>query len=188
MEGGSGYTRSKERSHEPKGGRAPTFFYEGVEHEMDVEALLRPMVEHTGLELVDVTLARETGRRVLRVTVDQDGGVDLETIAELSEKVSRRLDLENPVAGRYQLEITSPGIERALRTAGQFARATGARVKVNTTVPVDGARVHTGALIRAEEDAIEVEIDGEPRRIELADIVSARTAPDWAAELKGARS
>src|SRR5438034_303688 len=94
--------------HEPKGGRAPTFFYEGVEHEMDVEALLRPMVERSGLELVDVTLTREPGRRVLRVTVDQDGGVDLETIAQLSEKVSRRLDLEDPVAGRYQLEITSP--------------------------------------------------------------------------------
>jgi ribosome maturation factor RimP len=155
---------------------------------MDVEALLRPVVERAGLELVDVTFARETGRRVLRVTVDQDGGVDLETIAQLSDKVSRRLDLEDAVAGRYQLEITSPGIERPLRTVEQFARATGARINVKTAVPVGGARVHTGTLIRADGGAIDVDVDGEPRRIEVTDIASARTVADWAAELRGAGS
>jgi ribosome maturation factor RimP len=185
---GSGYTPTEERSHEPAGGRAPTFFFEGVEHGMDVEALLRPVVERAGLELVDVTLARETGRRVLRVTVDRDGGVDLDTITAITQMVSRRLDLEDAVEGRYHLEVTSPGIERPLRTASQFARATGARVQVKTNAPVEDVGVHTGRLIRADDEAIEVDVDGELRRIELSEVASARTVADWAAELKGAGS
>jgi ribosome maturation factor RimP len=153
---------------------------------MDVEPLLRPVVEHAGLELVDVTFTREGGRRVLRVTVDRDGGVDLDTIAELSERISRRLDLEDAVDGRYHLEISSPGIERPLRTARDFIRSVGERVKIRTTVLVEDARVHTGTLVRADDEAIDVEVGGVRRRIALASIASAKTVADWAAELKGA--
>ena len=82
---------------------------------MDAEALVRPVIEGEGLELVDVTFGREGGRRILRITVDRDGGVDLETISQLSGKVSRRLDLEGFEPGPYALEVTTPGIERPRR-------------------------------------------------------------------------
>src|SRR4051812_39266496 len=80
-----------------RSGRRPTFFSGG---DMDVEALLRPVVEAAGLELVDAAFARERGRRILRVTVDRDsaGGIDLDTIAEVSGRISRRLDLEDVVS------------------------------------------------------------------------------------------
>ena len=61
---------------------------------MDLEGLVRPVIEAAGLEFVEVSLARESGRRILRVYVDREGGVDLDAIAMVSERLSRRLDLE----------------------------------------------------------------------------------------------
>ena len=81
---------------------------------MRLEALVGPVVESAGLELVDVSFRTEGGRRVVRVTVDREGGVDLDTISRTSEAISRRLDLEDAVAGSYALEVSSPGIERPL--------------------------------------------------------------------------
>ena len=99
---------------------------------MDAEELVRPVVEAAGLELVDVAFRRDSGRRVLRVTVDRPGGVDLDTISATSEKVSRRLDLEGFAPGPYALELSSPGLERPLKEPGDFRRRVGVRVKVKT--------------------------------------------------------
>ena len=151
---------------------------------MDAEALVKPVVEGAGLELVDVGLEREAGRRVLRVTIDREGGVDLDTIAELSERISRRLDLEGFSPGPYALEVSSPGIERPLRRPEQFRRAVGRRVRVKTTTPVEGARSHVGELLDADDEAILVAAEGGRLRLRHADIASARTVADWNAELK----
>ena len=91
---------------------------------MEAETLVRPVIEGSGFELVDVAFRRESGRRVLRVVVDRDGGVDLDTLAELAEKVSRRLDVEGFAPGPYALEVSSPGIERSLKRP-RGLRATG---------------------------------------------------------------
>lgn len=157
----------------------------GREDRMDVETLVRSVVEGTGLELIEATFRREAGRQILRVTVDRAGGVDVDTLAMVSEKVSRRLDLEDFGRGRYELEVSTPGIERPLKTPAQFQRFVGETVKVKTTMPVDGAKVHEGTLTAAESEAIVVAVDGVERRIELRDVSSARTVADWAAELKG---
>ena len=104
------------------------------------------------VELVDVAFEGTGGRRTLRVTVDRDGGLDLDAIATLSDKIARRLDLEDFGEGRYELEVSTPGIERSLRTPAQFARALGQQVKVKTTEPLEGVRVHTGALVDSDDD------------------------------------
>jgi ribosome maturation factor RimP len=153
---------------------------------LETEALVRPVVEGAGLELVDVTFRGERGRRVLRVTVDRDGGVDLDTIATISEKVARRLDLEGFSEGSYQLEVSSPGLERPLKTPVHFARAVGDRVDVRTTVPVDDALRHVGTLHAADADGFDLRVDGVVRRIAYGQVASARTVVDWSAELKGA--
>ena len=163
----------------------PTFRFERVGVAVEVEALVRPVVEGAGLELFDVSFDGAGGRRVLRVTVDRDGGLDLDTIAAISEKIARRLDLEGFGEGHYQLEVSSPGIERPLRTPTHFARAIDAVVKVRTAVPIDGATVHTGVLVASDDDRITVEVDGVRRRLPLAEVSSARTVADWSAELKG---
>jgi ribosome maturation factor RimP len=155
---------------------------------VDAEALVRPVVEGAGLELVEVVFRKEGGRHVLRVTIDRDGGVDLEGVSELSEKISRRLDLEDFGRARYELEVSSPGIERPLRTPAQFHRFVGTQVRVRTAAPIDGARSHTGALVAADDDGIVVAVDGAERRLAYADVASARTVVDWDAELKRSKA
>jgi ribosome maturation factor RimP len=165
-------------------GLAPTFLFERGGRAVDAEPLVRPLVEEAGLELVEVGMAREAGRRVLRVVVDRNGGVDLDTIAGLSERVSRRLDLEGFAPGPYSLEVSSPGIERPLSTPDQYRRAVGRRVRVKTVAPVEGARNHVGQLLAADEKAILVATTGGEIRLRHADVASARTEADWSAELK----
>ena len=154
---------------------------------MDAEALVRPVVEQAGYELVELAYGGSSGRRALRVTVDRADGLDLEAIAALSEAIARRLDLEDFGEGRYELEVSSPGIERPLRTPAQFARFVGTHVKVKTTAPIDGARIHEGLLVATDERGVTVEIEGLARRLAFADIASARTVADWDAELKGTK-
>jgi ribosome maturation factor RimP len=151
---------------------------------VDAEALIRPVVEDAGLELVEVVQRREGGRRILQVTVDREGPLDLDTIGQVSERVSRRLDAEDFGAGPYALEVSTPGLERPLRGEAQFRRAVGGSVKVKTTAPVDGARVHEGPLVGADDEAIIVLVGGAERRIPLADVTFARTVVDWDAELQ----
>jgi ribosome maturation factor RimP len=151
---------------------------------MDAEALVAPVVEASGLELVEVTFRREAGRKVLRVVVDREGGVDIDTISATAEQVSRRLDLEGFAPGPYALEVSSPGIERPLRRPVDFRRRVGDRVKVRTVTPIEGARNHAGALVSADEEAIVVATDGGELRMRYEEIASARTVADWDAELK----
>lgn len=145
--------------------------------------MVRPVVEAAGLELVEVAFGREGGRRVLRVTVDRDGGVDLDTIAEASERISRRLDVEEFDPGPYELQVSSPGVERPLKDAADFARSIGERVRVRTTGPVDGARTHTGTLVAAGDREVTIDTGGGRRAVAYEDIASARTVFDWEAEL-----
>jgi ribosome maturation factor RimP len=148
---------------------------------MDVEALLRPVVEAVGLELVDAAYTRERGRRILRVTVDRDspGGIDLDAIAEVSGRISRRLDLEDVVSGSYDLEVSSPGVERPLRRPNEFRRHEGEKVKVRSVEPVDGSRTHTGTLEAADDDGIVVRTEAGDRRLRYEDVASARTVFEW---------
>src|SRR5881397_3622396 len=108
---------------------------------MELEAVIRSVVEHDGLELVEASLVRLQGRRVLQVTIDRPGGgLDLDTIAQLSDKISRRLDLEGFEPGPYSLEVGSPGLERPLKDPLDFARRVGEKVKVKTAHAIEGSR------------------------------------------------
>ena len=144
---------------------------------MDVEALVRPVVESSGLELVEVTFRKDGGRRVLRVTVDREGGVDLDTIVAASERISRRLDVEEISDGPYSLQVSSPGVERPLRVPRDFERKVGERVKVKVSGPEP--YVCTGTLASAGEDGIVVAEDDREKSIGYGEIASARTIFDW---------
>ena len=151
---------------------------------MDVEALVRPVVEASGLELVEASFRREGRTRVLRVTVDREGGIDLETISEASERISRRLDLEDLGRGRYTLEVSSPGVERPLRTARDFERHVGQKVRVRTNALVEGARTHTGPLVAVDGEAISVATEDGEHRIPMDEVASAKTVFEWGADAR----
>lgn len=148
--------------------------------EKEVGDLVRPVVEDAGLEVWEVTFDQEAGRRILRVKVDRDGGVDLDTIATISQRLSRRLDLEGFEQDRpYELEVGSPGLERPLREPRHFERSVGQQVRVKTVEPVDGSRVHEGALVSAGAEAIVIASEGGELRVPYDGIASASTVFAW---------
>lgn len=155
---------------------------------MDLERAVAPVVEAAGLELVDVTFRREAGRRILRVTVDREGGVDLGAISLVSERISRRLDVEGFEPGPYSLEVSSPGVERPLRRPADFARRIGEKIRVKTHRPVDDARSHTGTIVAATDEEVTIATGSGERRLPLEDIASARTVFEWGPKAPKKRS
>ena len=148
--------------------------------EREVEELVRPVVQAGGLEVWDVSFVREAGGRVLRVMVDREGGVDLDTISALSHRISRRLDLEGfGQDGPYDLEVGSPGLERRLRERRHFERSIGQQVRVKTMEPVGGASIHQGALVSADPEAIVIASEGGELRVPYDGIASAKTVFEW---------
>ena len=144
----------------------------------DLFAALQPVLADTGLELVDVEM--KTG--VLQVTVDREGGVDLEALTAANRAVSTLLDELDPIPGRYSLEVSSPGIERSLRTPAHFAKALGATVTVKTRPQVPGERRLRGTLLTSDDDGFTLSVEGsddEPVRLAYSDIDRARTVFVW---------
>jgi ribosome maturation factor RimP len=146
---------------------------------VELDELLRPVVEGAGLEYVEVSFEREQGRRVLRVTVDREGGVGLDAIAEVSGKISRRLDLEGFDTGPYSLEVSSPGVERPLRDPRDFARRVGERIKVKTASPADGTRTLMGTILQADDRQLKIATDQGECELRFEEIASARTVFEW---------
>lgn len=142
-----------------------------------LRALIEPSLVDQGLELFDLQM----GGGVVRVVIDRDGGVDLETVTSATRELNRVLDESDPVPGRYTLEVTSPGIERNLRTPEHFRRAVGEIVKVRTQPEVEGERRVQGELLEAGPDEVVISVEGEdaPRRLTYGEIERARTVFDW---------
>lgn len=138
-----------------------------------VRALVEPVLAAAGLELFDV----EQNASVLKVTIDRPGGVDLEVVENASRLVSGELDRHDPVAGRYLLEVSSPGLERPLRTPVHFERAVGVDVALKLKPGALGGRRVEGILEAADDEGIVVA----GNRVTYADIQSARTRFVWPA-------
>jgi ribosome maturation factor RimP len=111
-----------------------------------VIALVEPILAEQGLELVDVEHRPEGRGQVVRLLVDRQGGVDLDTLSRLSRELSVLFDVEEPVAGPYTLEVSSPGIHRPLRKPEHFVRYHGKKVRVRTHMALNGQRNFCGTL------------------------------------------
>lgn len=142
-------------------------------------AAAEPVLSSLGLELVDVEVVGSGRARTLRLTVDRDGGIDLDTLAEANRPVSAALDAVDALSGPYTLELSSPGLERPLRRPAEFRRFVGTTVSVKTLETVSGARRHRGLLVDADDGGIALEVEGEHRRFPYAGIASARTVFEW---------
>jgi ribosome maturation factor RimP len=117
-----------------------------MENRDKVIELAEPILAEQGLELVDVELRREGRGLTLRVLVDREGGVDLETLSRLSRELSVMFDVEEPVVVPYTLEVSSPGIDRPLRKLDHFVRYLGKKVRLRSRVPLNGQRNFSGTL------------------------------------------
>ncbi|HVW33322.1 MAG TPA: ribosome maturation factor RimP [Acidimicrobiia bacterium] len=138
-----------------------------------------PVLSSLGLELVDVEFEGSGRARTLRLSIDREGGVDLDTLAEANGPVSDALDAVDAVSGPYNLELSSPGVERPLRRPSDFRRFIGTPVSVKSHEPIAGARRHRGLLVVADDEGIGLEVDGQARRFPYDAIASARTVFEW---------
>lgn len=139
--------------------------------------LLEPVIERQGYELADLELKVGSRDGVLRIFIDKPGGVGLEDCELISRQVSALLDVEDPVPGRYSLEVSSPGLDRKLTKPVHFQRFVGEEVKVETRFPVLGRRRFRGVLQAADEKSIVVVVDREPYELQIDGIETARLVP-----------
>mgnify|MGYP000155485516 FL=1 len=141
--------------------------------------LIAPLLAEADVDLYDLEFAGG----VLRVTVDRTGGVDIGVIGSLTRNISRLIDDTDPIPGQFTLEVSSPGLERALRTPEHFARSVGEVVSIKTRAGVPGDRRAKGTLVSADEHGIELAQEGadagETRRLAFDDLERARTVFEW---------
>lgn len=160
-----------------------------MESKRHLMTFTEPILAEQGLELVDLELQREPRGQVFRVFVDREGGVDLDALSRLSRELSDSLDAREAVAGHYTLEVSSPGINRPLRTTAHFERVVGKRVRVRRSRPVDGVRNVLGRLERVDLTGVTIASEaGETVTIPIGEIDRANYVHEFSAEDFGASS
>lgn len=138
-----------------------------------VRSLAEPVLARHEAELVDLVLRR--GRtQLVRIVADRAGGIDLDTCAQVSEEVSRLLDAEDPIPGRYTLEVTSPGLDRPLRTPGDFRKNLGQRVRI-----VLARSQVEGTVKEVGEETVTLATDRGDAQVKLADVANAKLLLPW---------
>lgn len=169
-------------------------------------SIVEPVVQGAGFELVDLRFLLEQGGWVLRVQVDlpldqvtdlaevPSDRVDLEDCENLSRELSAVLDVDDPITQAYHLEISSPGIDRPLRTAAHYAHFAGSEAKIQLAVPLtiangDGSsgerKNFKGVLRGVIDDKVEIDCDGQKFQLPIDDIDHAKLVPDWDAVMHG---
>jgi ribosome maturation factor RimP len=153
----------------------------------EIATLLAPTVQSLGLELLGVEYLPTPGGALLRLYIDvpADAGeertVGIEDCEATSREVSAQLDVADPISGHYTLEVSSPGVDRPLFTAPQFARFVGETAKVTLKLPQDGRRRLQGAIVSVDGNNITFDVDGTQFTVAIDNIEKARLVPDWAA-------
>jgi ribosome maturation factor RimP len=150
---------------------------------MDVQALatrIAPALEELGLECLGIEWVPGRGEGLLRLYIDREGGpVTVDDCEAASREVSALLDVEDPISGHYVLEVSSPGLDRPLFNAAQFARFIDDEAKVTLKLPREGRRRLRGRIVEVVDGRITLEVDGERMDVREDEIESARLVPDW---------
>ena len=143
----------------------------------ELAKLLEPTIERLGYELSDLEVKVGGKGGVVRAFIDHADGIGLEDCEKVSLAVSALLDVEDPIPGNYNLEVSSPGLDRKLTKPVHFARFAGETVKVQMRVPIEGRRRFRGRLVSSDDENIVVDVDGEPHTLPMATIDTARLVP-----------
>jgi ribosome maturation factor RimP len=144
----------------------------------ELRAVIEPIVDEAGFELVDVQLARGGKPWTLKITVDtpeSDGRVPVDGCATISREIGSQLDVADAIKSAYRLEVSSPGLNRPLAREKDFASACGGEVQLETRQPIAGRRRFRGVLRRFEGSVAVVEVDGNEVEIAFADVSKAKT-------------
>ncbi|MBL0711434.1 MAG: ribosome maturation factor RimP [Colwellia sp.] len=127
--------------------------------EQKLTDMLRPAVEETGKTLLGVEFISAGNNSVLRLFIDHENGIDVDDCAEVSRQVGAILDVEDPISSEYNLEVSSPGVDRPLFELSHFQQVVGEIVNVKLSIPLNGRRKFKGILAAIENDTLIVEVD-----------------------------
>jgi ribosome maturation factor RimP len=138
-----------------------------------VTELVEPTVEALGLELWGVEHIQQGHMSLLRIYIESDEGITIEDCEKVSRQVSAIFDVEDPIAGEYTLEVSSPGVDRPLFTVEQFQQYEGSEVSLRMSSPVEGRRKFKGKIVKVTGDTISLLVDGTEYELVQPDVEKA---------------
>lgn len=141
--------------------------------EEKLQDLLQGSVEDLGCELWGIECQRAGRFLTMRLYIDKEGGVTVDDCADVSRQVSAILDVEDPIADKYNLEVSSPGLDRPLFTLSQFERFVGEEIAVHLRIPVQDRRKWQGKLEKIENDMLTLIVDGQPQVLVFGNVQKA---------------
>jgi ribosome maturation factor RimP len=148
---------------------------------MELETPLRSLLTNLGLDLYDLEMVKGT----LNVVVNKPGGVDLESLTKANREISEWLDVNDPIAGRFTLDVSSPGLERKLRTPAHFKTTVGEVVTLRELRDNEPTRRLEGTVVAADDTTVTVnDAEHGTVHVAIAAIERARTVFKWGAEAK----
>jgi ribosome maturation factor RimP len=139
-----------------------------------VWGLVEPVIENEGLELVEIEYRRESHGWVLRLFIDHRDGITVEHCAQMSRVISDVLDVADPIANPYHLEVSSPGLDRPLRRMKHFQQQVGRIIELRTVEAIDNRRNFKGVLLTADGDRLTLDCNGRVYEIATGLIERAR--------------
>lgn len=141
--------------------------------------MLEPLILEQGLELVELQFRREPVGWVLRLIVDRPEGVTLNDCSQLSREVGHLLEVEDPIEQRYNLEVSSPGLDRPLKRERDYVSCLGKKAKITTREPIGNTRQFVGVLERVDDGAVTVRTDNGLVQIPIAGVLKARLVVEF---------
>ncbi|MBK8162359.1 MAG: ribosome maturation factor RimP [Gammaproteobacteria bacterium] len=150
----------------------------GLEITARLRQLLEPAVALHGCELVAVEYVPQGNNQTLRVYIDKQDGVTVHDCERVSHQISGVLDVEDPIAGHYMLEVSSPGLDRPLSAPRDFERFRGSEIRLRLHAPLNGQRNFKGLLMGLRGEQVVLEVDGREIELPLRDVDRARLVPD----------
>ena len=147
--------------------------------EQKLTEILQSSVEDLGCELWGIECQRAGRYLTVRLFIDKEGGVTIDDCADVSRQVSAVLDVEDPIADKYNLEVSSPGLDRPLFTLAQYQRFIGQEIVVHFRIPMSDRRKWQGVLEKIEGDMLTLVVDGQPQIFVFGNIQKANVIPKF---------
>jgi ribosome maturation factor RimP len=147
--------------------------------------LLQPLVEDLGYEFVGLEYNSNPKHSVLRIYIDNEDGVGISDCETVSRETAALLDVKDPIKSHYNLEVSSPGLDRPLFTLAHYIEFKGREVKINLFAPLEGRRKFQGLILDASDTGVNVDQDGTDVLLEFSNIAKARLVPDYESILAG---
>ena len=144
---------------------------------MKLNDLIKSAIEKMGYELTDIEIKTQGREQLISIFIDNLTGINIEDCEIVSRQISLLLDVENPISGKYILEVSSPGLDRKLTKLNHFKRFMGNELRIKLLRSIDGRRNFRGKLLAANKESIKVQVDDQLYKLPIDLIEIARLVP-----------